>query len=90
MRAASRHGNRCSLGRPTTLLLNTALAGAILLLGPNDVATGRAEVQVRQVELLEATVPQLQAALTAGTVTSRDLVAMYLARIDAYEQRDRR
>jgi amidase len=88
MRAASRHGNRCSLGRPTTLLLNTALAGAILLLAPNDVATGRAEVQVRQVELLEATVPQLQAALTAGTVTSRDLVAMYLARIDAYEQRD--
>ena len=44
-------------------------------------------MQTRQVELLEATVPQLQAALTAGTVTSRDLVAMYLARIDAYDQR---
>ena len=41
----------------------------------------------RQVELLEATVPQLQAALTAGTVTSHDLVSMYLARIDAYDQR---
>jgi hypothetical protein len=44
-------------------------------------------MQVRRLELLEATVPQLQAALTAGTVTSRDLVSMYLARIDAYDQR---
>jgi amidase len=38
-------------------------------------------------ELLEATIPQLQAALTAGSVSSRDLVSMYLARIDAYDQR---
>jgi amidase len=44
-------------------------------------------MRARQVELLEATVPQLRAALTAGTVTSRDLVSMYLARIDAYDQR---
>jgi amidase len=37
--------------------------------------------------LLEATIPQLQAALTVATLTSRDLVSMYLARIDAYDQR---
>ena len=40
-----------------------------------------------QIDLLEATVPQLQAALTDGTVTSHDLVSMYLARIDAYDQK---
>jgi amidase len=67
-------------------LFNTALAGASML-AVSDLPQGRAEMQARQVELLEATVPQLQAALTAGTVTSRDLVAMYLARIDAYDQR---
>jgi hypothetical protein len=67
-------------------LFNTALAGASML-AVNDLPQGRAEMQPREVELLETTVPQLQAALTAGTITSRDLVSMYLARIDAYDQR---
>jgi len=35
---------------------------------------------------MEATVAELQASLTGGSVTSRDLVAMYLARINAYDQ----
>ena len=70
-------------------LFNTALAGASML-AVNDLPQGRAEIQMRQVELLEATVPQLQAALTAGTITSRDLVSMYLARIDAYDSAVRR
>src|SRR5690348_17002798 len=38
-------------------------------------------------EPMEATIPQLQAALSAGIITSRDLVAMYLARIEAYDQK---
>jgi amidase len=38
-------------------------------------------------ELMVATIPRLQAALSAGIVTSRDLVAMYLARIEAYDQK---
>jgi amidase len=67
-------------------LFNTALVGASML-AASDLPPGRAEMQARQVELWEATVPQLQAALTAGTITSRDLVSMYLARIDAYDQR---
>jgi Asp-tRNA(Asn)/Glu-tRNA(Gln) amidotransferase A subunit family amidase len=62
------------------------VAGAVLLLAAGTVPPGRTEMQPRSFELLEATVPQLQAALTAGTVTSRDLVTMYLARIDAYDQ----
>ena len=36
---------------------------------------------------METTIPQLQAALAAGTVTSKDLVSAYLARIDGYDQR---
>jgi Asp-tRNA(Asn)/Glu-tRNA(Gln) amidotransferase A subunit family amidase len=76
-----------SAARPTRLLLNTVLAGAVMLLGINNVPQGRAEMQARRVELLEVTIPQLQTALTAGTITSRDLVSMYLARIDAYDQR---
>jgi Asp-tRNA(Asn)/Glu-tRNA(Gln) amidotransferase A subunit family amidase len=66
--------------------LGLALAGGLLLLGAGAVPPGRAEMQPRSFELLEATVPQLQAALTAGAVTSRDLVTTYLERIDAYDQ----
>jgi amidase len=35
----------------------------------------------------EATIPQMQAALTAGRVTSRELVLLYLARIATYEHK---
>src|SRR5712671_3366341 len=38
-------------------------------------------------DLMEATIPQLQAALSAGTIASKELVTGYLARIDAYDQR---
>ena len=70
-------------------LFNTALAGASML-AVTDLPQGRTEMQPREVELLETTVPQLHAALTAGTITSRDLVSMYLARIDAYDSAVRR
>ncbi len=40
-----------------------------------------------QIEVYEATIQELQAALTAGRVTSVQLVEAYLARIDAYDQR---
>jgi hypothetical protein len=46
-----------------------------------------AQAQARSFELMEATIPQLQAALATGMITSRDLVTMYLARIEAYDQR---
>jgi amidase len=36
-------------------------------------------------DVVEATIPQMQAALAAGRVTSRDLVAAYMARIAQYE-----
>jgi amidase len=42
--------------------------------------------QVRPFELLETTIPELQSALATGTITSRALVEMYVARIAAYDQ----
>ena len=63
----------------TTVFFITLVAGGILAFGGETVRNARAETPTQRFELLEATVPQLQAALTAGTVTSRDLVTMYLA-----------
>src|SRR5262249_36111082 len=37
--------------------------------------------------VVEATIPDLQAALRAGRVTSRELVGLYLARIATYEDK---
>jgi amidase len=82
MTKVRRYRNRGSRRRRRTLLLGTALA----LFTLNDPPQGRAAMPTGQVEVLEATIPQLRAALTSGAVTSRDLVAMYLARIDAYDQ----
>ena len=38
-------------------------------------------------DVVEKTIPELQAAMAAGAVTSRALVQAYLARIDAYDRR---
>jgi hypothetical protein len=65
--------------------LASVVAGAFVLC--SVVGVGRAQAPSRSFDLLEATIPELQAALAAGAVTSRDLVAMYLARIDAYDQK---
>ncbi len=67
--------------------LIAVLAGVSLLFCEGIVEEGRAQGPTRSFELLEATIPDLQAALSTGSVTSRDLIAMYLARIDAYDQR---
>ena len=61
------------------------LAGAILC-GVGSVLEARAQMQAQSFELIEATIPQLQSALSAGIVTSHDLVTQYLARIEAYDQ----
>ena len=74
-----------TIRRVSTAGLATVVAGAFLLF--SIVGSGRAQTPTRSFELLEATIPDLQAALAAGSVTSRDLVTMYLARIDAYDQK---
>jgi amidase len=44
-----------------------------------------AHAQSTPFDVFEKTIPELQAAMTAGTTTSKELVAQYLARIDAYD-----
>ena len=51
----------------------------------------RAGAQVRDhapnsFDVVEKSIPELQAAMTAGRVTSRQLVEAYLARIAAYDK----
>lgn len=48
-------------------------------------AAGRAAAP--QFSVVEATIPEMQAAMRSGRVTSHDLVLQYLARIAAYEDR---
>jgi amidase len=61
--------------------------GWLLALAANAV-TWEASGQTRPpFEIVEAATPKLQAALAIGRVTSRDLVSMYLARIEAYDRK---
>jgi amidase len=76
--------NRRQRRRIAVALLLT-LAGSLLVAGGVGQAIAGL-VQVRPFELVEATIPQLQSALATGTITSRALVEMYVARIAAYDQ----
>jgi amidase len=58
------------------------LAGALLVW---PAATASPAGPGRTFELVEATVPQMQAALRSRLITSEQLVQMYLQRIDAYD-----
>ena len=74
------------LSKITALFFITLTAAGLQRFGDAFIRGAKAKMPVQQFELLEATIPQLQAALNAGAVTSRDLVTMYLARITAYDQ----
>src|SRR6516225_9613227 len=78
-------GDQSRLRRSGALLCKMILAGAILC-GVGSVLEARAQMQAQSFELIEATIPQLQSALSAGIVTSHYLVTQYLARIEAYDQ----
>jgi len=51
-----------------------------------NAAQPRAPQTTPSFSVVEKSIPELQAAMQAGTVTSRDLVTQYLARIQAYDQ----
>jgi amidase len=57
------------------------LFAAMLLLAPTPSA------QRAPFEIVEATIPQMQAAMASGQLTSRQLVQQYLVRIATYEDR---
>src|ERR1041385_3836361 len=50
-------------------------------------ATASADTRTRSFTVVEATIPELQAALRSGRTTSRELVLQYLARIGTYEDK---
>jgi len=66
-------------------ILQATLAALVLSL--TLAFAGRAARQAPAVpfDVVEKGVPELQAAMEAGTVTARDLVEQYLARIEAYD-----
>ena len=45
-----------------------------------------AEDRTARFDVVEATIPEMQQAMTAGTVTARELVEAYLVRIALYEE----
>ena len=49
-------------------------------------ATSPVGAPVAPFRLMEATISETQAALNSGTMTSEELVNMYLARIDVYDK----
>src|SRR5665213_1598027 len=63
-----------------------ALAAAVPLAQRPSQAPARAGQTLPRFTVLEKTIPELQAAMQARTVTSRDLVTLYLARIKLYDQ----
>jgi amidase len=67
-------------------LLSLAIWGGLTLWPVPSPWTGTASAAEPAVDVMEATIPELQAALATGRVTSRELVDAYLARITAYDQ----
>jgi amidase len=65
--------------------LMRAVCFAALATLPLAAQSGRAVTERPLFDVVEASIPQLQAALTAGRLTSRELVFLYLARIARYE-----
>ena len=57
-----------------------------MLLGCLAVVT-RPSAQARPFRLIEATIPEMQAAMASGQLTSRELVRQYLVRLAMYEDR---
>jgi Asp-tRNA(Asn)/Glu-tRNA(Gln) amidotransferase A subunit family amidase len=71
-----------------TAAIAGALPGRGVFLTAQQPAQGSsAPARPLALEIAEATIPDLQDAMTAGRVTSAELVDGYLARIDAYDQR---
>ena len=64
-------------------ILTAAVLAAALLVQP--ITAEQHGAGTARLQLVEATVPQLQHAMQTGLITAEDLVRMYLARIEAYE-----
>lgn len=61
-------------------------SGALAIALVASPGSGTVYSQARAFDVMEATIPELQAAMATGKVTSRELVEIYLARIAAYDE----
>jgi len=66
------------------ILVSTVLAIVVATLAIG--ATSTPTTSSRPFSVVEATIPQMQAAMKSGQITSHDLVLQYLARIGTYEE----
>ena len=69
-----------------TLALLVSLAAAVLTMPAQAQRRPSPPPARAPFDVVEATIPQLQAALTEGRVTSRELVLLYMARIATYDK----
>jgi amidase len=69
--------------RTTVMLLGIAVLAFAFFGQPGSAEDGGPGAE--QLQLVEATIPQLQKAMQTGLITAEDLVRMYLARIEAYD-----
>jgi amidase len=65
------------------------ISGAVAIVGATLViaAQQKPTTTSRPFSVVEATIPQMQAAMKSGQITSHDLVLQYLARIGMYEEK---
>ena len=68
-----------------SLLTLVLLAALLVISHMHPVVATPQDVGAARLQLVEATVPELLKAIQTGLVTSEQLVAMYLARIAAYD-----
>jgi amidase len=73
-------------GRRPIIPLVIAIAGGLALALQGSPRSGTTAAQTPPFEVMEATILDLNTALAAGRVTSRQLVDAYLARIAAYDK----
>jgi amidase len=66
--------------------MKVLVASMVALAVAMPLAQRQSQTTLPAFTILEKTIPELQAAMQARTVTSRDLVTMYLARIKMYDQ----
>ena len=72
---------------PVLRPLLAAMAAALLATSAASAQARPAAPQTRAVfDVVEATIPQMQAALASGQVTSRELVLLYMARIARFDR----
>jgi amidase len=68
------------------LVTSAAVAASVATLMTLTTLTAQTKKPARPFTVVEATIPELQAALKAGRVTSREIVRQYLQRIGTYEE----